>query len=321
MNNITFNNKDTFSEIKNIITIYPISTILLNIRSLRKNFHTFLTTIHSVIDQIKIIVLVETNITDDECSFYNIAGFNATFCNRKNKSGGGLVVYIRESFQFTCTPTNTISFESIQVNILMPEKMSLFAIYRPPHLNVNSFVKEMDNLIRSLNRKTNALVVGDMNIDILKENTTTSRYLDMITSNGMQSLINDCTREDINKSTTTCIDHMFLRKREVNSHVHASIIKTTISDHFALSCCISIEEFHHQAKEDITQQTKLCNKKVNSQICETNWSELLSHSNPNDLFNEIYAKFENIYRNATVSKKEKKTHTEAVDEFLFNKRL
>lgn len=45
MNYKTFTNLDTFSEMKRQVTSYPFSIILLNIRSLRKNFNTFITTI------------------------------------------------------------------------------------------------------------------------------------------------------------------------------------------------------------------------------------------------------------------------------------
>lgn len=61
---------------------YPMSVIYMNIRSLRLNFSNFLATIGKIIQDIKIIVLVETNITNDENSLYTIDGFNSTFFNR-----------------------------------------------------------------------------------------------------------------------------------------------------------------------------------------------------------------------------------------------
>lgn len=83
-NNIkqTLNN---FNEINKQTLCYPISLIYLNIRSLRLNFNTLLVSIKNIIEKIKIRVLVETNITDDENNFYHIRGFNAIFFNREKR--------------------------------------------------------------------------------------------------------------------------------------------------------------------------------------------------------------------------------------------
>lgn len=65
--NQTINNFDEID--KNLIS-YPTSLIHMNIRSLRKNFIPFLTHIKNITNKIHLIILTETNITDEENNLY-----------------------------------------------------------------------------------------------------------------------------------------------------------------------------------------------------------------------------------------------------------
>ena len=70
-----------------------------------------------------------------------------------------------------------------------------------------------------INEKQECIFVGDINIDILKQNKPTTIYLDMMLANGMQSMVNE-TREDINKNTFSCIDHVFIKNKQTNAHMY-----------------------------------------------------------------------------------------------------
>lgn len=109
----------------------------MNIRSLRLHFTLLLANLHNIINNINFILLVETNITNEEQHLYGINGFTSYFLNRDSR-GGGVAVYIREKIQHTNININTNSFEAIQVNITNNNNnFSLFTIYRPPKTNVN----------------------------------------------------------------------------------------------------------------------------------------------------------------------------------------
>lgn len=68
-----------FNQINNQYLSYPTSLIYTNIRSLRLNFNSFILSLNQIINKIKFIILVETNISDSENSLYNINGFNSVF--------------------------------------------------------------------------------------------------------------------------------------------------------------------------------------------------------------------------------------------------
>lgn len=85
---MNLNKKQTitqFSEIDKEHLNYTVSLIYMNIRSLRRNFASFIVTINNIINKIKFIILVETNISNSENSLYNIPGFKSIFLNREGK--------------------------------------------------------------------------------------------------------------------------------------------------------------------------------------------------------------------------------------------
>lgn len=131
---------NNFNQIEDVLINNSSSFIYMNIRSLRKNFNIFLANINKIIANINIIILVETNIVDDENQFYTITNFNSVFLNRNGK-GGGIAVYVKENINFTTTHINTTYFETIQIDLSIDNNIiTLFPIYRPPRLNTNMYV-------------------------------------------------------------------------------------------------------------------------------------------------------------------------------------
>lgn len=49
---------------------------------------------------IKVIVLVEINICEEENCLYNVEGFNSEFLNRTNQTGGGIAVFIKKEIAY-----------------------------------------------------------------------------------------------------------------------------------------------------------------------------------------------------------------------------
>lgn len=274
-----------------------LSFIHLNIRSLRKNFTTFISQINSIISKTHLIFLTETNITDEENNLYNMRGFNSIFLNREGR-GGGVAVYIKESINFKTTYINTDSYETLRIDIIKNNKTTtIIPIYRPPSQNVNTFTNELDQALSKINKKNETIIIGDMNIDIKRTNITTTKYLDMLSSYGLQCMVTETTREDEKNKTNTCIDHLFVRCRRTQAH--AVVVTTTISDHYSV---FGYVEEIKKTKESIvigcqgSDNTKINTKKVNNCINETDWDGIINKSNnTNELFSNIYKVFCNIY--------------------------
>lgn len=296
--NQTINNFDEID--KNLIS-YPTSLIHMNIRSLRKNFIPFLTHIKNITNKIHLIILTETNITDEENNLYCISGYNATFLNREGR-GGGIAVYINENLNFETITINTNSFESMQINIKTNNKnaLTVIPVYRPPSHCMRTFIEELDECLNNINKKQNTIVVGDINIDIKRDNAVTTNYLDMFASHGLRCMVTETTREDVYNNTSTCIDHIFIRCNIATATAHSAVITTTISDHYALFGCIeegdTAEQNTQTAEQGSDFNKKINNDKVNRLIKETNWNTLIENSNNTEqLYNSIHSTFCEIY--------------------------
>ena len=88
--------------------------------------------------------------------------------------------------------------------------MLYIALTPPPKADLNVFTSSVYDLMALINdQKSNALIMGDTNIDLLKCNNhpRTNDYLDNIFSLDFIPLITKPTR--VTKSSATLIDHMY----------------------------------------------------------------------------------------------------------------
>lgn len=310
--NYIYETINNFSEIKNEVMNFPLSILHINIRSLRKNFNALLTYIKNIINKTDLIILSETNITSDENALYGIAGFSSIFANREGR-GGGIAIYVNENIKYSNIQTHMSSAESLRIDLTTTHDtiISVISIYRPPKLSQKRFLKELEENINNVSKKHELIVVGDMNIDIKKKNTTTINYLGMLSSHGLQCMVSETTRENFNGNTNTCIDHLFIRCNRKRERAYAAVITAAIADHYALLGCLDqIKDSNRVNRENAQGDTnvKLNNIKINQLVNETNWSLLINQSNNvNDIYLKFNEKFKDIYKKSEyISKKQTK---------------
>ena len=204
-----------------------ISIFYLNIRSLRKNFNSLLAEISQILDSIDILILVETNICDEEICLYSLPNFNGEFINRENRRGGGIAAFINKRLNFETTTLNFNSFDSLKINLkLQDSTLPVVCLYRPPTTyNTSTFSQELENLLSTFPLKNDIVAIGDFNIDICKETSYVEEYLDMMSS---IELLNcnqhETTRKDLIRGTDSNIDHIFLRPKHINETVYENSI-------------------------------------------------------------------------------------------------
>ena len=98
--------------------------------------------------------------------------------------------------------------KSMQVRI-MKKTYILVVIYNPPRTDKMFFIEQFDSLLDRLSLKnTPVIICGDINIDIMRYNLATSKYLDVITSNGFNILNQEPTT--IMEMAQTCLDQFIV---------------------------------------------------------------------------------------------------------------
>ena len=109
------------------------------------------------------------------------------------------------------------------------DQFILSCIYNAPAVGVKKFIADMENILTFLNEYS-FCIVGDMNIDLLKDSAEHRQYMSTVNGNGYAQLINEPTR--ITDKSKTLLDHVLIKKWE-EGIVRSGVINTTITDHCA----------------------------------------------------------------------------------------
>lgn len=88
-------------------------------------------------------------------------------------------------------------------------ELRVLTVYRPPTTNTNLFINELENVFTKIN-SDKCIIIGYMNIDILKSDAVSTEYLNVVSSAGFERNINEPTREEIRSGAlvSSCIDHI-----------------------------------------------------------------------------------------------------------------
>ena len=289
--------------------------ISLNIRSLKRNIDLLKYNINNT--KPSVICLQETwshmteGITNDNIS---IPEYRQTHISRKDKKGGGLIIYIKEEitdFQVI----NDLTFinddiESLAVSLCHNNnKFLIVNTYRPPARLRSSYQANINNLNNIADKantlKTNKTIVcGDFNIDMASSDNHTSEFLDTILSRGLKPAINTWTR--VTQTSKTVIDNILTNEQNINAYV----IETLISDHYLLA--VTFPDIPQQpVKESLTETRRLfSNKNIENfalSLSEANFEPVLQNLNTIDAHNIFFQQLDIIFNRSFPLRKRKIT--------------
>jgi hypothetical protein len=286
-----------------------LTCVHVNVRSLRKHWESLLYELKDAIEKIDVIVLTEVNVNDEEATVYQMKNFKQTTSCRKNRKGGGIIIYYRDNYVFQKIVYNFEQTESLNIKLTnAKEKIeyTILAIYRPPSSNIELFLTDLQWWLNNGTKKNDTiLMVGDINICTLQKNTTSSTYLNMLYSNEFVPTIRSATREEIlaGNVTSSCLDHINVKLKHKYDFASA-VITTKISDHYFVAV-----QFYQKdplvTRRELNQMRYvevLNNKKINKEISDFNWEEFLKIQDPEELYQAIVRTFQEIYNKCSTVK-------------------
>lgn len=196
-----------------------LSILTQNIRSIGCNFPGFLALIEQIGINCDILVLTECWLSCcpnipliDNYEYYS----NKIFSNQNE----GVVVYIKKNLKASIVEP---SFNQGNCIILKLQDTVVVAVYRSPsYKNTDGFLNSINNVLTSLTSYKNIILIGDINIDILSEDSST--YLNLMASHGLLPSHNLVTRD----ASGTCLDHVFLK---TTTSAITLVPQTTLTDH------------------------------------------------------------------------------------------
>lgn len=257
-----------------------------NIRSMRQNFNLLLSDLESARLFPDIMVLTETWIGRDELNLYKIEGYNMFAKCNEGYRAGGTVVFVRDCYQCSGVRErdDIQSADVLQLDVTVDdlERFTLIAVYRL-HSSLRSvFINDVDSMLSGLEGR-NIVFVGDMNLDILSNSIDTDSYLSLLSSKGMDSLVNEPTR--IKGSSSTCIDHVFVRF--INRHgseydLKSNVYHYNITDHSTVVFSVHFCKHIKQANEEF--YSKVDTEKLAVELGNVDWSDVYNHKSVSDAF-------------------------------------
>ena len=210
-----------------------------NIRSFNQNYDTLASFLSNINKTVEIIVLTETWFTAGSCC--NIEGYRGYHSYRENKTGGGVSIFVKKSIISVCLTELSVSTdlcEACAVEIKPNPRNSklnfiILGLYKPPNSPKQQFMEYVLDKSQSFINKS-VLYIGDLNIDILDENSN-SDFINAMYSKHFFPLINIPTR--VTENSATCLDHIWYNS--FNTLISGSFV-LDVSDHYLAFTTLNI---------------------------------------------------------------------------------
>ena len=167
-----------------------------------------------------IILLTELGHANKQLIEYVFTDYSLYHDLSVSQKGGAGILVRNDSFDdieinnskvvVNCNCSNC-KVESVFINLKNGKNnITIGSIYRHPSGSVPHYNESLNKCITELNNNNMLIIGGDINIDLLKTNTTmTQNYLDTMLSNNLVPNIIIPTR--FSDKSTTLIDHIFTR--------------------------------------------------------------------------------------------------------------
>ena len=144
---------------------------------------------------------------------YCIASYEVVNMNRKNKRGGGVMIYISKHLRYKLVKNmcevidNVYQCVTVELDTEQGTSTIISCIYRTPCSNIDTFIENLDNPIQT-GKNTSVFLVGDFNINLLnyETHTGTRNFIDTLFSYSIRPLVTQPTR--ITLESSTLIDYI-----------------------------------------------------------------------------------------------------------------
>ena len=229
------NNQDyaTIQQINNIRNIQDkLSILIINSRSLNKNFTKLEILINLLNIKPTIIFVSETWINLNKPLLYSLKGYAFYNDPGDNKSGGaGLFIQNHINYKIINNyKFNIPNCEEIWAEITIPgeKSITIASLYRHPGNQINDFQNNLLKNIETLNRlNRNYIIGGDININLLSTKNFVTDYKNEILSQGILQLTKAPTR--IQNNHISLLDHIYTNIEDYK--LNTKCITFNISDH------------------------------------------------------------------------------------------
>ena len=255
------------------------SLLHLNIRSVVSHFTEFLCYLDTLNFVFKVIALSETAINATSIN-YNIPNYSCEMNIRVNRKGGGVSLYVHNTFQYKVRNdlqlggvVNSVFVELLKTTTNGKHNIICGCIYRPPSMSLSVFNELLSDMFgKILSENKYVYIFGDFNVNTMSSvigNANTQEFKDIFSSNYCLPLITKPTR--VTNSCSSLIDNIYSNVPINTGKCNSGILEVSISDHYAIFAIDN--STHTKANASNVTKRSFCNKNIeNFRRCLTNQS-------------------------------------------------
>lgn len=121
-----------------------------------------------------VICLNETHVSEDVLDQeLHIQNYNISRTNTTNNRTGGVLILIKNNIKFEISDSSDTTIHRSWINIIQlkgKDKLIICNLYRSPNCSISKFCDDFNNLVESYVDVDRTVILGDFNIDVLKDN-------------------------------------------------------------------------------------------------------------------------------------------------------
>lgn len=206
--------------------------IHVNIRSINKNFDTFITMLTTTKTVFDVIILTECWLKDSGPSPY-LQGYSVGATTNNTLQNDGVVIYTKTSLNATYLEPSFCDSNCVVCTI---DDTAVICIYRSPsYSDLENFYCSLDSLVLTLKHYSNIALIGDINIDIKHDNhdRRSGTYLTLCALLGLPPAHVFPTR------LGNCLDHVLLKTKCPATVI---VLESHTTDHLPVILCLKIKK-------------------------------------------------------------------------------
>lgn len=266
---------------------YYLKILQQNIRSLNCNFDELRILLSRFSFDTDIIVLSECwlSLVSNVPVLPGYKSYKSNDCYNQND---GVVIYLKD--HLACRVEEPSFMEANCLIVKLGNDTAIVAFYRPPCFKVlENFIISLGNILESLSSYKNVVIVGDTNIDLLKNDANTSKYLDTLSYFGLLPVIDSTTRGK------ACLDHVIIKTR-TNSFTFN--LPTTVTDHAALLYCLQNLSLNNRPITSTVSKINLHN--IKAECSKLDFDIIFKENNLNIALNTFINYMSQIIKNSSL---------------------
>ena len=181
-----------------------------------------------------------------------------------------------------------LKIDTIENVWIETQDLVIGVIYKPPNFSNRDFLDKLDENLHTIYlSKKKCLIMGDDNINALKQSNISKEYLNLLRSEGFSPLIFEATR--VTECNQTCIDHIYTNLSLPST---SGSIALEIADHLPVfSILYSLDQTPFPDKFEFRDFRRFDSVLFKTALSKVDWSPVFA----TDDVNECLSRFLHIF--------------------------